>query len=377
LLWKSFRREKKPINYKLFKNKPPMLTTAIMGVQKMFMNTKVIKDTYKTNNDEIKSVYILDTIAQLVPPSKTGALEILKKRAKNQYFSKKLAQKLSWLGEDSPLYKAYKRTLFDCGSIILQDGNTTKSGYCNARWCNTCNRMRTAKLINGYKSPLEQFKDPYFVTLTIPNVNGSELSQTINKMIKNAVLIIKGRRKNTEINGIRKIECTYNEERDDYHPHFHFIIDGKENAEYVKNEWLKRYENAQPWSQDIRKADTGSIIELFKYTTKLVSKSKKGYEIYVYALDRIFNSMYGIRTFQPFGKVRMVKEDIENLVTEEYTDLPQYNEVIAWKWNENDWVNMLDGKKLSGYNPSEEMKKLTTEKMILNKIEKKNLIIQT
>lgn len=354
-----------------------MLTTAIMGVQKMFMNTKVIKDTYKTNNPEIKSVYILDTIAQLVPPSKTGALEILKKRAKNQYFSKKLAQKLSWLGEDSPLYKAYKRTLFDCGSIILQDGNTTKSGYCNARWCNTCNRMRTAKLINGYKSPLEQFKDPYFVTLTIPNVNGSELSQTINKMIKNAVLIIKSRRKNTEINGIRKIECTYNEERDDYHPHFHFIIDGKENAEYVKNEWLKRYENAQPWSQDIRKADTGSIIELFKYTTKLVSKSKKGYEIYVYALDRIFNSMYGIRTFQPFGKVRMVKEDIENLVTEEYTDLPQYNEVIAWKWNENDWVNMLDGKKLSGYNPSEEMKKLTTEKMILNKIEKKNLIIQT
>ena len=55
------------------------------------------------------------------------------------------------------------------------------------------------------------------------------------------------------------------------------------------------------------------MIELFKYTTKLVSKSKKGYSIYVYALDKIFNSMYGMRTFQPFGKVRMVKEDIENL----------------------------------------------------------------
>lgn len=342
------------------------------------MTTKVIKETHTANSEEksiLKSGYILDTIAQLVPPPKTGALEGLKKRAKNQYFSKKLAQKLSWLGDESPLYKAYKRTLFDCGSIILQEGNKTKSGYCNARWCNTCNRMRTAKLINGYKSPLESFQDPYFVTLTFPNVNGSELSQSIKKMIQNAVLIIKSRRKNTAINGIRKIECTYNEERDDYHPHFHFIIDGKENAEYVRNEWLKRYETAETWSQDIRKADKGSMIELFKYTTKLVSKSKRGYDVYVYALDIIFNAMYGIRTFQSFGKVRMVKEDIENLVTEEFTDLPNYPDAVAWQWIEKDWINMLDGNKLTGYEPSEEIKKLTTEKMILKKI-KKNILIE-
>jgi plasmid rolling circle replication initiator protein Rep len=338
------------------------------------MNTKVLKQKPNSKGKTIlKSGYLLDTIAQLVPPPKTGALEGLKKRAKNQYFSKKLAQKLTWLGNDSPLYKAYKRTLFDCGSIILQEGNKMKSGYCNARWCNTCNRMRTAKLIHAYKSTLEAFKDPYFLTLTFPNVNGSELTQSTKKMIKNVVLIIKNRRKTIEINGIRKLETTYNEERDDFHPHFHFIIDGKENAEYVKNEWLKKYKTAQRWSQDIRKADKGSIIELFKYTTKLVSKSKKEINIWVYALDTIFQSMYGSRTFQSFGKVRIVKEDIENLITEEYIDLPSYAESVVWKWEKNDWINMTDGKKLTGYEPSEAMKKLTTEKMILKK-RKKNIL---
>jgi plasmid rolling circle replication initiator protein Rep len=322
------------------------------------MTTKVRKQKPKSKEKPIlKSGIILDTIAQLVPPPKTGALEVLKKRAKNQYFSKCLAQKLTWLGDDMPLYKAYKRTFFDCGSIILQEGNKMKSGYCNARWCNTCNRMRTAKLIHAYKSTLEAFKDPYFVTLTFPNVNGSELRQTTKKMIQNAVLIIKNRRKINEINGIRKLETTYNEPRDDFHPHFHFIIDGKENAEYVRDEWLKRYKDAQPWSQDIRKADKGSIIELFKYTTKIVSKSKREFDVFVYALNTIFTAMYGIRSFQSFGKVRMVKEDIENLVTDEYTDLPSYAESVVWKWEKKDWINMTDGKKLTGYEPSQAMKK--------------------
>lgn len=308
---------------------------------------------------------LLDTIAQPVhigeKPVFRGNLDTLKQKAKNQHFSKALAKSLTKL-PNSPLNKAYRRTLFDCGALLVQEGQKLTSRYCNGRWCNTCNRIRTAKLTEGYKKALEEFKDPYLVTLTIPNVSGEILKDETKNMLKNFQLIIRSRRRKVEFNGIRKLECTYNEELDNYHPHFHILADGKENAQYLVSEWLKRYPNAQPWCQDIRSADRGSLLELFKYTTKIVSKSKKdGFKIHVRALDVIFQSLYGLRTFQPFGKVRMVNEDIEELKAETY-DIPYYESVV-WIWHENDWFSMLHGDALTGYEPSERMKELTTEKM--------------
>lgn len=329
------------------------------------MSTKVRiqnKRTHQSLKNEVLDVPILDTIAQLVHTPKIGGLEVLKKRAKNQYFSKKLSQKLTQI-EGSPLNKAYRRTFFDCGQVIIQEGRKLKSGYCNARWCNTCNRIRTAKLVKGYKKAIESMNDPFFVTLTVPNVKPEELGYSIKKMIKNIVLIIKNRRRETEINGIRKLECTYNYSRNDYHPHLHFIVDGRENAEYLKKEWLLRNPEAEHFCQDTRRALPGSEMELFKYTTKIVSKSQNGFEIYIEPLDIIFQAMNTLRTFQSFGKVRKVNEDIQGTEVEEY-DIPFY-ESVAWVWENNDWVNMLDGKKLSGYEPSKKMESLTSEKMIL------------
>ena len=308
---------------------------------------------------------LLDTIAQPVHEGKKavfrGDLTTLKQKAKNQYFSKALAKHLTSIPE-SPLNKAYRRTLFDCGALIIQEGQKLTSRYCNGRWCNTCNRIRTAKLTEGYKKPLEAFQEPYFVTLTIPNVSADILKMTVKTMLKDYQLIIRSRRRKTAINGIRKIECTYNAQRDDYHPHFHAIIDGRENAKYLIDEWLKRNQSASPDAQDMRIADKGSLSELFKYTTKIVSKSKKqGFRIYIKPLDVIFQALHGMRTFQPFGNVKMVNEDIDELKAETY-DIPYYESVV-WQWNDDDWYSIVNGDALTGYVPSQAMIELTTEKM--------------
>lgn len=288
----------------------------------------------------------------------------LQKRAKNTYFSKALARYLTQLDTPSPLLKSYKRTLFDCCGMVMQEGKKLTTKYCDARWCNTCNRIRTAKLMNGYLPVLGTFSDMHFVTLTIPNVNKGELRHTITGMIRNLSNVIKARRRlKIACNGIRKLECTYNSIEDTYHPHFHLVVDGKENAEFIQTEWLKRYPSATESAQNVKAANIDSARELFKYVTKIVTKEKKDFRIYVPALDVIFQAMYKVRTFQSFGNVRMVSEDIEQLDADNYEQIPEY-EFMVWQWHENDWVSMATGEPLTHYKPSEAMQKLVTELMV-------------
>lgn len=300
-------------------------------------------------------VHTLGQLGHTHPPT------ALKKRAKNTFFSKELARLLTAL--DSPLNKAYRRTLFDCCSTMVQEGQKITSKYCDSRWCNTCNRIRTAKLINGYSKPLSEFKQAYFVTLSIPNVNKGDLRQSMAGMVKCFANIVKSKRRlKKAFNGIRKLECTYNSELDNYHPHFHVIVDGLENAQYLLDEWMKRNPNSDIKGQDYRECN-GNYIELFKYTTKIVTKIQgEGFMIYIPALDTIFNSMKGMRTFQSFGNIRIVSENIDDIKSDLYNIEPY--DFVVWVWEKSDWVSMIDGKPLTGYIPDKRMNELLIDRVI-------------
>lgn len=294
-------------------------------------------------------------------PQKKG-IPYLTKKAKGKYFTQELARHLSQL--DSPLNKGYRRSLFDCCSVLSQTGTKLTGKYCNSRWCNTCNRIRTARLINGYEKPLSELTDPYLTTLTVPNVTGRELRHTIEGMTRTYANIVKQARKGGNgPRGVRKLECTYNVIDDTYHPHFHAIVDGQANASRIIDEWMKRHPSASMKGQDMRPADAASSKELFKYVSKIVTKTAgDGTAIIVPALDTIFQAMHGKRTFQPFGGIRMVSEDIEDVQADEYQIDPY--DAVQWVWCNSDWVSE-EGKGLTGYRPSEAMKRLTTEKMIM------------
>lgn len=326
--------------------------------------SKLLQKNNQNNRGVILDTLVLHDHAQCLQgfqPIKKDKKTLLK-RAKNNYFSKQLAKNLMYL--DSKLNKAYKRTYFDCCSTIVQEGKKITSRYCNARWCNVCNRIRTAKLCNGYLKPLETLKKPYFVTLTIPNVNKADLKLSIKQMLScsiNSIRTIK--RKGMPFNAIRKLECTYNHETDTYHPHFHYIVDTEESANELLNQWLLRNPNASIKAQHITKANINSIKELFKYQTKIVSKANHDFNIYISPLDTIFKAIKGMRTFQAFGMIKKVNEDISELDSELYEDIEEY-EFVVWLWNGNDWVNMVNGSMLSGYKPSNRMIELTTTKMV-------------
>lgn len=300
------------------------------------------------------NVTILDTKAQLG----TDENKRLKNKAKRKFISSKISGALSKI-EGSSLRKSYSGSRF-CNTQIYVDSGSVTSHYCNARWCITCNKIRMAKLINGYVSPLEKLTNKYFVTLTVPNCKGESLASVIREMLRCCKTIMEKLKKRKQrgvtqyqLVGIRKMECTYNAIRNDYHPHFHFIIQGEQAAKELVDEWVVRNPLCTTKAQDIRLADNSSIVELFKYFAKVVGKNSKGdISIHIQSLDVIFSAMRGLRVFQPFGVIKDVTEDINGIISERY-NVPDG----VYDWYEVDWCNS-DGEVLTGYMPDEKMNNL-------------------
>lgn len=313
----------------------------------------------RTQNLSTDSVHIfpplLDTSAQLVTSTSTKTLQSLTRRAKAKFITNGLILPLIDLGSD--LQKSYWRT-WHCTSNLLQDGQKLTAQYCNNRWCIVCNRIRTAKMIEKYYPVIKsELPDLHFVSLTIPNVPGDNLRKTIEDIIlnfqriKHKLLV----RDHVKIKGIRKIEITYNPGRDDFHPHLHFLMEGKDQAELLKKEWLVRYPEALNFLQDVIKANDGSIIELLKYTAKLVSKNdytrtedgKIQIQIQAKALDTIFTALRNKRTYQGFGIRLSMNEDVDELKSEVYEEILDGIDTWSWDQDSSDWISTY-GELLTG-----------------------------
>jgi len=357
----------------------------------------------------------------------------LQKRARSKFFSLALAKELADL--NSPLKAGYVRTL-SCTDIITQTGNKLISTYCGARWCITCNRIRTAKMINKYEPHLAGMYEPHFITLTVPNITGEVY--TIRNSIKEIQQFLRGtfdrlRKDGIKYRGFRKIEITYNENAGTFHPHIHVLTDGSINkqnddskaiqliykiwkrrkyserkfwqlvkqyntgkidsgyfkAEILLQAWLENFTSARRVAQDIRPATPGTLKELFKYSTKILSKSnsksreqwtltkytasdgearevykkrihKTGLAIYVSALDKIYQAIYRKRIIQPIGYTKQeqkafnellegnINADLESVVCEDLAPA-----AAAWQWYKKDWHNIDTGIKLTGWQPDQ------------------------
>lgn len=306
-----------------------------------------------------KNVPFLDKLAQL-PTEKHQSVDLqhLKKRARSKYYTQQIVYPLLWI--DSPLHKNYSHA-YRCGEVIIQQGNKLTSRYCNSRICNVCNRIRTAKMMNGYITPLKALGKLYFTTLTIPNVQVDEINEAVRIMLKMASNIIRviRERKGIDVSGIRKIEITYNDMVDTLHPHLHILHDNKEVGELLISEWLKRYPNAVRKAQHTRDADDKSLNETFKYTAKFLlkdDKEKKTLKVFVPILDKILIALSNKRTIQAFGSIRKLKinedELIEDLQVQEIDNL-ENNESNIWTWSEGeqgiwDWLSLYN-KRLTNY----------------------------
>lgn len=330
--------------------------------------TNKILNSWKTIQDYDILPAPLDTSAQLEKMEqkdfelcgKVSDSKNLSKVAKRKFLTSNLALRLLYLSEakreiednldfeaEQKIIKSY-RNMFYCNSeMILEPSGNLKTRFCKNRLCLICNANRTAKLIDKYDDVFKSWEDDmYLVTLTISNVNHDLLKDSIiymNQTFNKIKDVFKKRfqKNNAEkFEGIKKFECT-SLRKDDYHPHFHILVKGFDNAMNLKELWIdyinkgkhliinkdtaeivkevRFYAGAD--GQDIRKANKDSAKELFKYFTKIISKTSKDRLVYLDRLDNIYRSIKGLRIFQSFGfklsdysnkKEKEVLKDVEN-----------------------------------------------------------------
>jgi hypothetical protein len=313
----------------------------------------------------------LDTLAQPrkigVKKGKKDDLTPLQRKAKAKYITQAKACALVSYAESvgHKVMETYFWNGFHCCAEIYQEGKKITSKYCKTRICINCSRIKTAIAINRDMPIIEKWNEPTFTTLTKRTVSAESLKSEIDLRTK-ALYKIRDRlrKRGFSLIGIIKLEVEYNNETDKYHPHFHILHESHEYGKMLIDEWVKEFPNeTNIKAQDTRKSDQNSLLEVFKYSVKLLSKDKR--EVNIQSLFHIYATLRNKRTLFHCGWPKQVNE-IENeempeLISQQY-DIEEQNEIYLW--NGTDWKGITNDKLLSGFVPP----KSTQE--IKNKIEK-------
>jgi plasmid rolling circle replication initiator protein Rep len=297
--------------------------------------------------------------------------EALKGRAKRKMITQNLAISLVDVaqkkGEDERV-KSFWNT-YHCQNRIYSSGERLYGKYCKNRFCTLCCSIRKAYILNKYLPIIQQWEEPYFVTLTMKSVPAKLLKQRIANTLRAFRIIINRYRKQYQrgkaikLIGIKSLECNFNPQRKTYNPHLHLIVPNKEIADTLVKEWLKLWtvDFTRHYAQCSKKIDNmeKALIEVVKYGSKIFTSSdlnKKAKEqipqsLYVSALNNILRAMKGRRIFERFGF------NLKDMDTATHKKSTQLSEYLEWEFDlkQADWINYDTGQLLSGFIPKPEL----------------------
>ena len=193
----------------------------------------------------------------------------------------------------------------NCGTWLefhsFDDGtkNLHRAFFCKQRLCAVCNWRRSLKIFSQVTKIMDgiQAENDYeylFLTLTVKNVDGPLLYDTVSDLISGYLkLIRKTIVKRSVLGAFRAIEITYNRKSNQFHPHIHVVLCVKKD--YFKNYYIKNQLWSELWKDcmnldynpviDVRKTygdKTKSVAEVAKYATKdedLMKRDENGNKI--------------------------------------------------------------------------------------------------
>lgn len=188
--------------------------------------------------------------------------EGLEKRIGAPYYGKK-AEKISNCAE-CLTFKREKET----GRLKLY-----QAYFCKVRLCPMCAWRRSLKIAYHNKLIVEEANRQYkpawiFLTLTVKNVEGDQLRQTVTDMMQGYRKLFQYKKVKTGTLGFfRALEITKNHKENTYHPHFHVLIPVKRN--YFGKSYIKQAEWTSFWKKAM-KLDYTPIVHVQRV------KGKKG-----------------------------------------------------------------------------------------------------
>src|SRR5690625_3350911 len=159
-----------------------------------------------------------------------------------------------------------------------------KGNSCKNRFGTICSWKKARKdalalsVMMQYLKEEEQ-KECIFLTLTAPNVKAAELEDEINHYNHSIQKHMQRQEIKTIVKGyVRKLSITYNEIRDDYHPHFHVLL--AVDKYYFNNSWS--YIKRERWLKLWQQVTKNSLIKQVDVRKDSNYKDNKVYEHVMY-----------------------------------------------------------------------------------------------
>lgn len=286
-----------------------------------------------------------------------------------------LASQLDILG-----YRSFER-VYQCAEVLkfVEQSDGTKklyqSYFCKNKLCALCNWRRSMKYSYQASKIVEEamIRQPkgrfLFLTLTVKNVTGKELNQSMTDILRGFNRLMKYKKVDKNLIGfLRATEVTYSKELDSYHPHLHVLLMVKPGYFRSKADYLKQEEWTELWQKamkldytplvDIRavKADKGkglkgAILETAKYPVKPfdVTDEKTDFtdQEKLQIVDDMLTGLHRKRQIG-FGKLfKEIKKDLDfddledgNLVQtgEDKDGTSSGREIVAiWNWERKNY----------------------------------------
>ena len=198
--------------------------------------------------------------------------------------------------------------LKECGNFIKFQASEDKTkfilsggNFCNNRFCPFCSWLkakRTAfELLELIKVVEYTEKLAFiFITLTVPNVPRESLREEIENFNKSFKRLFQTEEFKAFNKGfIRKLEVTYNEERNDYHPHFHLVV-AVNKSYFTSRDYMSKRRLLELWQRATRNPNITQVdikpcrMDTIKQVMELATYSAKQGELY--SSKEVFDGFY-------------------------------------------------------------------------------------
>ena len=278
-----------------------------------------------------------------------------------------LSLKLADIFEELGYKKSLVERVQTCGDLLRfirrEDGSLKlyQAYFCKNKLCPMCNWRRsmkysyqTSRIVDEAikQEPKARF---IFLTLTVKNVAGNDLNQTLSSLTQSFDrLFRRAKVKKNLIGYLRSVEVTHNELTNEYHPHIHVLLMLK--TSYFKGgNYISQEEWGDMWSQSLKvdyvpmvdvravkekgKGLRGAVLETAKYPTKPIKLDIENKQV----VDDLYNGLYRKRQLGYGGLFKAIKkqlalDDAENgdLVhtSDDKENISKGTEIVAI-WNAN------------------------------------------
>lgn len=281
-----------------------------------------------------------------------------KKRKNNvlTYFMEKLVLENRVTENTLKLIKECNTFMMMIADETLEKKKQHKGNSCKNRFCPICAWKKSRKnalalsVMMAYLKQ-EEKKEFIFLTLTAPNVPAEELNDEIKHYNQSFQRLMQRKEVSKVVKGYaRKLEITYNEERDDYHPHFHVLIAVNKSYFTDKNYYISRDRWLELWQQvtknplitqvDVRKVKNGrndKVYEIAKYSAK-----DSEYLVRQDVFEVFYKALKGKRLIVYSGlfKDAMTKFKAGELDSYKEKDTTEYVYAIMYNWGDRDYIEM-------------------------------------